>query len=69
MEELTLLLEETANNPDDVNSRHRRKRRLCPPKITFLDANVSFWYTDISRNLVDSASDATTEIRFTAQDA
>mmetsp|Transcript_25283 Transcript_25283/g.45525 ORF Transcript_25283/g.45525 Transcript_25283/m.45525 type:complete len:459 (-) Transcript_25283:207-1583(-) len=83
MEELTMFLEETANNnphDDDTNSNSkagqistRRKRRLCPPEITFLDAIVSFQKEDSSssNNLIESAIDGefTTEIRFTARDA
>jgi len=80
MEELTLLLEETANDTTETDDETtgdgnvRRNRRLCPPEITFLDAVISFQYQSekSSSNLGDDGAGeelTTTEIRFTAQDA
>ncbi len=73
MEDLTLLLEETANDiPIDVQGTKevRRKRRMCPPEITFLDAIISFKYQKGgSSTSVDEVSDHKAEIRFTARDA
>lgn len=79
MEELTLMLEDVANNnpdgdEDDPKTEEHgttgRKRRLCPPEITFLDAIVSFQYQKES-TLVDAERncEATTEVRFSARDA
>jgi len=83
MDELTMLLEETANNNncntnDGVSSRstaHQdecKKRRLCPPEITFLNALISFQYEKIDStdgtDEVDMSSTCS-EIRFSAQDS
>ena len=77
MEELTVLLEETANDPDvcmagQGEDTGRRRRRLCPPEITFLDAIISLQYRNenISSGLVDDdTSEVMREILFTARDA
>ncbi|KAL7540676.1 hypothetical protein ACHAXR_010296 [Thalassiosira sp. AJA248-18] len=78
MEELTVLLEETANTDDNGNSNtgegtNRRKRRLCPPEITFLDAIISFQCQSeknkSSSDALENSGDITTGIRFTARDA
>ncbi|KAL3769762.1 hypothetical protein ACHAWO_011290 [Cyclotella atomus] len=53
MESLTLLLEDLANSTTIAKDK---RRRLCPPEITFLAANISLKYN-------------TTEIRFNATDA
>ena len=77
MDELTLLLEETANKElvvdgqndsmmkSDYNGARRRKRRLCPPEITFLDAIISFQY----QHETIGEEERMAEIRFTARDA
>jgi len=83
MEELTVLLEATANDSHDKTTNYsgtdkqctaKRKRRLCPPEITFLDAIVSFQYrkncTSNNNTIEENDRDVlTTEVRFTAQDA
>ena len=85
MEELTLLLEDTANNNASNMSNHlvveevgedctKGKRRLCPPEITFLDAIVSFQYQKSSslNGSIDedeNNGEVMNEIRFSAQDA
>jgi type 2A phosphatase activator TIP41 len=56
MESLTCLLEDVANNPSNDTPKNNTRRRLCPPEITFLNANIS-----LKRN--------NTEIRFNATDA
>jgi len=81
MDELTMLLEETANNNNcntdsatSITTAHQeedcKKRRLCPPEITFMDALISFQYqksdsTD-GAGEVDMSSSCR-EIRFSAQ--
>ena len=81
MDELTMLLEETANNCncniDDCASSssttHKqgesRKRRLCAPEITFLDAIISFQYQKSDSTDGTDEVDMSSEIRFSAQDA
>ena len=81
MEELTLLLEDTANNNASNMSIEevgedctKGKRRLCPPEITFLDAIVSFQYQkSSSRNSSidedENNCEVMNEIRFSAKDA
>ncbi|KAL7552139.1 hypothetical protein ACHAWF_015349 [Thalassiosira exigua] len=74
MEELTVLLEETANSVSTNNHRGEcgwRRRRLCPPEITFLDAVITFQYKcdDVPREVVDNAHEILSELRFTARDA
>ena len=84
MDELTMLLEETANNSncniDDgassvtnaLQQEESKKRRLCPPEITFMDALISFQFqksysTTDGTDEVDMSSNS--EIRFSAQDS
>ena len=84
MDELTMLLEETANNnncnTDDgatsiTTARQQevcKKRRLCPPEITFMDALISFQYQKSDNtDGTDEVDMSTTcsEIRFSAQDS
>ena len=82
MDELTMLLEETANNnncnTDDgassitnaLQQEECMKRRLCPPEITFMDALISFQYQKSDStdraDEVDTSSNYS-EIRFSAQ--
>ena len=72
MDDLTVLLEDTANDTSNINmtdaKNTRRKRRLCPPEITFSDAIISFQY-ETKRNSNEEEGMATNCIRFTAQDA
>jgi hypothetical protein len=73
MDELTLSLEEIANYSDSENvAGGGRKRRLCPPEITFLDAIVSCHYNpqDIDKWCSnDDAVAGNSDLQLTAKDA
>jgi len=75
MEELTVLLEDVANKG---SAGKNKRRRLCPPEITFLDAIISFQKENaVTANTANDAVEMSsgegdftkTEFRFTARDA
>ena len=72
MDELTAQLEHVANKPNGDPALSRRKRRVCPPEITFTDAKISLVMSE-SQKLgvlaVDADGHTGTELRFTARDA
>jgi type 2A phosphatase activator TIP41 len=71
MDELTLSLEEIANNGGGAGEG-LRKRRLCPPEITFLDAIVSCRYYPQDADKCCSNDDAVagnSDLQLTAKDA
>lgn len=69
MDELTAQLEHVANKPN--GDAPRRKRRVCPPEITFTDAKVSLVMSESHKLgvLADADQQTGTELRFTARDA